>query len=70
MSLKISNKLTEKQRKLLVSLDYTGTWDLTVQEASKVIDELLIEQGLTHSEILGVLGEDFEYPNLEGKFTD
>ncbi len=54
MSLKISNKLTAKQRALLVELEYIGKFDLTVEEAAKLIDELIIdkmENGLTYGEI-------------------
>jgi DNA-nicking Smr family endonuclease len=60
MSLKITNKLTQKQREFLLSLDYVGTWNLTTEEAAKVIDELLVdkmENGLTYGEIQDGYGQ-------------
>lgn len=44
MSLRISNRLTAKQKAMLESLDYCGTWELTVEEAGDIIDDLLAER--------------------------
>lgn len=41
MSLKLTNRLTTPQRELLVRLDYLGKWDLTVEEAAALIQELI-----------------------------
>lgn len=57
MSLKITNKLTERQRQILVKLEYSGTWDLTVDQASTVIDELINEKQLEYGEIQEIAGD-------------
>ena len=44
MGLIVSNRLTDKQRDMLERLNYCGTWQLTVEEAGAVIDELLAER--------------------------
>ncbi len=44
MSLKLSNKLTSQQRNALQQLEYYGTYDLSINEASKLIDELFIQK--------------------------
>jgi hypothetical protein len=66
MSLKITNKLTAKQRELLLKLEYDGTWDLTVEQAAEVIDELLLEQmenGKTYGDVQDYydLDDDIKY---------
>lgn len=40
MSLKLTNKLTAQQKAVLQKLEYYGTYDLTIEEAAKLIDEL------------------------------
>ena len=52
MSLIISNKVTDKQRAILKECEYYGTFNLTIEEAAKIIDELFEEQRLQrqHSE--------------------
>lgn len=44
MSLILTNRLTEKQTELLKKLGYYGTFNLTVQEAEHLIDELIEQQ--------------------------
>lgn len=66
MSLKITNKLTEKQREMLIRLEYTDTWDLTVDAASKVIDELVAEQGLNYGELREINNGYFNFPDDSG----
>jgi hypothetical protein len=46
MSLIVSNKLTDKQRAQLIKLEYIGTFDLTIEQAAEIIDELFEEQRL------------------------
>jgi len=46
MGLHISNRMTDKQRAILEKYDYCGPWDLTVEEAAAVIDELFEERRL------------------------
>lgn len=62
MSLKISNKLTAKQRAILLKLDYVGTWNLTVEEAGKIIDELIAEANLNYGEIQSIAGDYYDFP--------
>lgn len=57
MSLKISNKLTAKQKDILQKLEYCGTWDLTVDEANKLIEELYAEKRLTMGEMQDLAGD-------------
>jgi hypothetical protein len=70
MSLKITNKLTEKQRSILVKLEYIGTWDLTVDQATKVIDELFAERKYTYAEIMGTAGDYYDYPEQHDYYTN
>lgn len=44
MGLIVSNRLTDKQRAILEKYDYCGTWELTVEEAAQIIDEIFAEQ--------------------------
>lgn len=46
MSLHISNRLTDKQIAILTKLEYIGSYDLTVEQAAAIIDELFEEQRL------------------------
>lgn len=46
MSLKINNRATPKQIAVLKSMDYYGRWDLSVDEAAKLITELFEERRL------------------------
>jgi hypothetical protein len=46
MSLHLSNRMTDKQRAILVKLEYVGKWDLTVDEAAQIINELFEEERL------------------------
>jgi hypothetical protein len=46
MGLFISNRLTAKQRAILEKYDYCGSYDLTVEQAAVIIDELFEEQRL------------------------
>lgn len=62
MSLKISNKLTAKQRAILLKLDYVGKWDITVDEAAKIIDELFNERDYNYGEIQGIAGDYYGFP--------
>lgn len=47
MSLKINNRATPKQIAVLKSMDYYGRWDLSVDEAAKLITELFEERRLS-----------------------
>lgn len=54
MSLKVTNKLTAHQRAILVKLEYIGSWDITIDEANKLIDELFAQktqQGWTYDDM-------------------
>jgi hypothetical protein len=67
MGLKINNKLTAKQKAILIKLGYIGTGEyvidnLTVEAAGKIIDELFIEQKHTYGEIMGIGGDYYDYP--------
>lgn len=44
MSLHINNMVTDKQVAILTKYDYCGTFNLTIEEAAKIIDELFEEQ--------------------------
>lgn len=46
MSLRLTNRLTDKQREMLEKLDYLGSYDISVQEAAECIDGLLSEKRL------------------------
>lgn len=46
MSLIISNHLTDKQKAILQKMEYYGTYDLTVSEATHLIEELFEEKRL------------------------
>lgn len=70
MSLKISNKMTEKQRQILLKLEYVGKWDLTVEEAATVIDELFIERKYTYGEIQGTAGDYYDFPDQHNYYTN
>ena len=47
MSLNLHNQLTEKQRQMLIRLDYVGKWDITKEEAALLIDELLEQERIS-----------------------
>ncbi len=49
MSLILSNKATDKQIAALKKLDYFGTFDLTVEQAAQLLDELF-EQKRIHQD--------------------
>lgn len=63
MSLKITNRLTQKQRELLVKLEYVGKWDITVEEAAKLIDELVVERKLSYGEIRDINNGYYDLPS-------
>lgn len=44
MSLKIDDRATPKQIQTLKDLDYIGKWDLSSDEATKIIGELFEER--------------------------
>ena len=50
MSLILSNRATKKQRELLHKLEYYGSYDLTVTQAARLIDELFEEKRLADND--------------------
>lgn len=60
MSLKINDRATAKQIQTLKNLGYIGKWDLSSDEAAKIITELFAErrQALDN--------ESFDYYKFEG----
>jgi hypothetical protein len=46
MSLKLTNRCTDKQKEMLKKLGYLGSYDITVSEAAECIDGLLEEKRL------------------------
>lgn len=70
MSLIISNKATKQQLYILGELEYTGRGkyaadQLTLDEASKLIDELFTQKNMTAREIQKVTGDWYHTPIVE-----
>lgn len=50
MSLIVSNRATEKQIAMLKKLEYYGNFNLSIEEAAQLIDELFEQQRLDNFE--------------------
>lgn len=68
MSLKITNRMTPKQKAILLKLEYIGKWDLTVEAAGKVIDELIAERDLDYGEIKEMADGYYDFPDNDNGF--
>lgn len=70
MSLKLTNKATDKQLAILAELEYTGTGkyaadQLTKEDASKLIDELFTEKRYSVAQIQRIAPDWYDMPIVD-----